>query len=115
MTNMQLLIAVINNTEKLDALMEALELHEIHGGTVFDSTGMASSLSKSPNMQVMSLIRTMLNGEEPHASKTILLVLAEDKLETAKQVIREVLGDMRGPNTGIMICVPITSAEGICK
>ncbi|MFT3951392.1 MAG: hypothetical protein QM689_05480 [Oscillospiraceae bacterium] len=112
---MLLMIVVLNHTEKLDRLMESLSKSGVRGGTVLDSTGMAKSLSQSPDAQVMGLIRAILGGASPAASKTVMVVLPEVMLETAKTAVRAVLGDMSKPNSGVMFCVPVVYAAGIAE
>ena len=93
--------------------MQSFAENGIKGGTVIETTGMARSLAKSQNLQMLAAIGTILGNIPPTNGNMILLALPEDKLEAAKNVVHEVCGDLSKPNAGVMFALPITFSEGI--
>lgn len=107
---MQLLCLVLNQTECLNDLLFELEKHGITGGTILESTGMAKLLYDSNrDTGMFSSIYLLMNDGHP-MNKTILMVLDDTKVETAKSVIRTIC-DFSKPGVGIMFTLPVLSVE----
>lgn len=107
---MQLLCLILNETEKLDDLLFKLEGSGITGGTILDSTGMARMLYNNHRDIPMFGSMYMLMNEGRPMNKTILMVLDDEKVETAKGVIRKVC-DFSQPGVGVMFTLPVLSFE----
>ena len=45
----------------------------------------------------------------------ILVVLKDEEIKGAIDIIHEVSGDLKLPNTGILFTVPVTRWEGVCE
>lgn len=108
---MQLLILVLNETEKLSDLLFELEKSGVTGGTILDSTGMARLLySDKRELPMFSSMYMLMNDGHP-MNKTVMMVLDDEKVETAKSVIKTVC-DFSKPGVGIMFTLPVLSVEG---
>ena len=112
---MQLLIYITKRLEKLPTVLSGFMEAGIRGATVVDSQGalrtiMADGVDAPP---IFGSLRKFLNpgGEE---EKMVFVVLPEDKLETAKSVIRRTV-DLSRPDTGIVFTLPVTDVEGLIK
>lgn len=111
---MQLLFLVIKRTDLVDDIMQELAKAGIQGGTVIDSTGMAKSISELDTLPMIDVLREILSGEDTSPKgKTIFVAVKDEQVETAKQAIISVTGDLSQPNAGVLFGVPITFAEGI--
>lgn len=111
---MQLLFLVIKRVELVDEIMHALASSGIRGGTCIDSMGMAKSISDMDNLPMIGVLRTLLSGEDPdQKGKTIFVAVHEDQVQTARNAIVSVTGDLTQPNAGVLFGVPITFAEGV--
>lgn len=111
---MQLLFLVIKKTELVDDIMKALASAGVHGGTAIDSVGMAKSISTMDNLPAIGYLREMLRGVDPYKKgKTLFVAVEDDQVETAKQAILNVTGDLTQPNAGVLFGVPITFAIGM--
>lgn len=109
---MQLLTLVLNKVEVLEELLAELARSGIKGATILDSTGMATALLNSDEeLPFFGALGKVLNPDREE-SKTILMVLRDEQIETAKQVIQAVTGGIEKPNTGILFGVPINFVEG---
>lgn len=111
---MQLLFLVIKRVELVDEIMHALASAGIKGGTCIDSVGMAKSISNMDNLPMIGVLRALLSGEDiDQKGKTIFVAVHDDQVQTARDAIVEITGDLSKPNAGVLFCVPITFAEGI--
>lgn len=111
---MQLLVLVLKHVELVDELIKELVEAGLHGGTILDSTGMASVIENMDDLPMFGMLRRILaNEEEKEMSKTMLFVVNDEELEAAKKVIKKVTGGLNAPNTGIMFAVPVTFVEGL--
>ena len=45
----------------------------------------------------------------------IFMVLNDEQIQTVKAVIKDVIGDLSEPNTGILFTLPIDSVDGLHK
>lgn len=104
---------VLNKTEYLETLLEALLDNGIHGGTVLDSTGMMRVIDQSGDDLPMFGAFRQLFDPERRSSKTIVMVLTDAEVETARRVIREVTGGLDQPDTGVMFAMPALFVEGM--
>lgn len=110
---MQFLLIVLNKVELLDTLLGKLMDNGIHGATILSSTGMVRELSKSnEDFPIFGTLRYLIDPDRKE-SKTIFMVLKDEKVEDAKKVIREVIGDISQPDTAVMFTLPVLSAEGV--
>lgn len=108
---MQVLFLVLHKVEKLDDLLVVLQNNGITGGTIIESKGMINTL-KSNNNFIIESIKIFL--EDPReASKTLFFILEKEKVEIARKVIDEALGDINNPNTGIMFGFDLAFVDGL--
>ncbi|HZW49110.1 MAG TPA: hypothetical protein VFF80_03115 [Bacillota bacterium] len=110
MQNMQILVLVLSQYEKLDKLLIELKDEGIKGATVINSTGMAQVLDQETDVFLGS-IRTFLTPDRED-NRTIFMALDEDKVETAKKVIHKVIGSLTEPGTGVLFITPVLYFEG---
>lgn len=109
---MKLMIFILSNADLLNFLLEDFSKAGIKGATIINSAGMGMTLSKLENNFLGSSLRALFdsNGDE---NKTILCVLKDEQIATAKQVIEDVVGDLSKPNTGIFFTLPIGDIDGL--
>ena len=109
----QLLLLVLNKVDKLDELYEMLIEQGYSGATILTSVGMVGEISK--NIEHLPIFGSLnfLTDKDQTESKTIFMVLKDQEVETVKKIIRQVIGDLSQPDTGILFTLPVLSAEGI--
>ena len=111
---MQALFVVLKQVDLVNDLIHALAKAGVHGGTLIDSTGMASALAGYEDLPIFGVLRRIVQDDgEKECSKTMLFVLKEEEIETVKRVIHKVVGDLSRPNSGIMFAVPVSFVEGL--
>ncbi len=111
---MKLLVFILNKTEKLDRLLKELANAHLTGATVFNSSGMASQLSKTNDESLSSIFGSLrhLLKDNQKENKTIMMVVKEESIPDIERIINEVVGNINEPNTGILFTVPIDFIRG---
>ncbi len=110
---MQLLVLILKKYELMDELLKHLAKSGVKGATILDGTGMAEALVNMEDLPMFGVLRRMLSEEEKEVSKVMLIVLQDEQVIETRTVIKDVIGDLREPNTGIMFSIPITYVEGL--
>ncbi len=111
---MKLLVIILNKTDALEYLLEGLSAAGIGGATIIQSSGLAMTLTKMNSSFLSSSIRSLFTGDEED-NRTILSVIRNNQLETARKVVYSTVGDLSQPNTGILFTVPLDFVEGTRK
>ena len=112
---MQVFVFVLNRTEHLEHLLQEFSNHGLRGATVLDSKGMARILMNSDeDVPVFYGLRAILEPER-RSSKTIFMVLKDDQVQTARDIVNRVTGGLDHPDSGIMFAMPLTFVEGLVK
>lgn len=109
----QLLVVILKKSDIVDILMQRLAEEGVKGGSVIETTGMAKSLKNASDLNIIDAISELFGSEPVANSKMIMIALPEEKLQTAKDVVHEVCGDLTKPNAGVMFALPISFSEGI--
>ena len=109
---MKLLVLILNKTECMENLLIKLGEGGIKGATILESTGMARAIGDLEVLSYFGSLRMVLDPQHT-TSKTILIVVEDDHVEIAKEIINEATGGIDKPDTGILIGLPILFAEGV--
>lgn len=111
---MKLLVLVLNNVDLLDDLLQNFINYEIKGATIIDSMGMARvlNLHNNKDVPIFGSLKLMLNGGHPF-NKTIFIVLKDEEVDTCIRCIREIVGSLDTPDSGILFTLPIDYIEGL--
>lgn len=108
---MQLVIIVLNKIEVLDKMLKKFGDANIPGATILDSKGMAMELGEIDELRFLGSLRMVLNPAH-HESRTIFLVVDEEKIPTISEILNDVTGGLDKPDTGVMFSVPVNYTEG---
>ena len=108
---MQLLIAVINQDEKLEDILSGFIDLGITGATVIRSEGMGRVLTHE--VPIFAGLQTLLARARPE-NVTIFSVIREpEKAAAAIALLQEVCGDLNDPATGIVFTLPVDRVVGL--
>jgi nitrogen regulatory protein P-II 1 len=107
----QLLIAVINEEEKLDEILWGLVELGVTGATIINSEGMGRVLSH--DIPIFAGLETLASRSRP-LNQTIFSVIREDaKVDAVIALLQEICGDFENPATGIVFTIPVTRVVGL--
>jgi hypothetical protein len=110
---MKLLVFILNKTEALDGFLNELARHHQTGATIVSSKGMMRSVSDQNELSFLGPLRAILDPDRED-NKTILLVVKDEAaVANVRECIRNTVGDLSRPDTGILFTVPVDYVEGI--
>ena len=105
-----LLVAVINDPEKLDDILSGFIELGITGATIIGSEGMGRVLSH--DIPIFAGLQTLISRARPQ-NRTLFSVVTEDRVEPALALLQDVCGDLAGPATGIAFVLPVSRVVGL--
>ncbi|MEG1547214.1 MAG: hypothetical protein RR232_04080 [Clostridia bacterium] len=111
---MQLFVFITNRTESISPILSELMEKGVPGATIVDCKGMLSAISESNEEPppIFGSLRYFINPEH-ESGKMLFIVLKDEDVPTVKDVIHNVSGNLKLPNTGILFTMPIMSWEGV--
>jgi hypothetical protein len=107
---MHLLIAVVNDPEKIDEILSGYLEIGVTGATVINSEGMGRVLSH--DIPIFAGLQTLISRSRPQ-NRTIFSVIDEGKIDQALALLQEVCGDLTAPATGIAFTLNLDRVVGL--
>lgn len=107
---MHLLIAVVNDPERVDEILSGYLELGIRGATIINSEGMGRVLSH--DIPIFAGLQTLISRSRPQ-NRTLFSVLEDDKIQPALDLLQEVCGDLTAPATGIAFTIPLDRVVGL--
>jgi nitrogen regulatory protein P-II 1 len=107
---MQLLIAVLNQEEKLDEIMSGFLELGITGATIIQSEGMGRVLSH--DIPIFAGLGALFSSR-PQNQTIFSVIREEEKVEGVLQLLQEICGNLEAPATGIAFTIPINRVVGL--
>lgn len=108
---MELLVAVINQEDRLDDILSGFLELGITGATVIDSEGMGHVLSH--DIPIFAGLQTLISRARPQNQTIFSVIDSDEKVEGAIALLEEICGDLGDPATGIVFTVPISRVTGL--
>ncbi|MGM9663835.1 MAG: hypothetical protein ACI3XF_03235 [Eubacteriales bacterium] len=111
---MQLFVLILNKTECLPKLLGEFLSAGIKGATIYDSMGGVQYIGHETvePPPIFGSLRKFINPDHEQ-NKTVLVILRDEQVETARDIVNKVTGGLDKPGTGIIFTVPVSFAEGI--
>lgn len=108
---MQLLVAVLNEEEKLDEILSAFLEVGITGATVVNSEGMGRLVSRE--VPIFAGLAALAARSRPR-NFTIFSVIGEDeKVDQVIALLQDICGSLEDPATGIVFTLPVSRVVGL--
>lgn len=101
---------VLNDPERLDAILTGFFELGITGATVIHTEGMGRILSE--DIPIFAGLRAVVGDERPR-NVTVFSVVAESVVQPALDLVREICGDLAAPSTGIAFVLPVEAVVGL--
>lgn len=108
--SMQLLIAVVNEPEKIDEILSGFLELGVTGATIIGSEGMGKLLSH--DIPIFAGLQTLISRSRPQ-NRTIFSVVSDEKVDSALSLLQEVCGNLNDPATGIAFTIPVSRVVGL--
>ena len=107
---MQLLIAVINQEERMEEILSGFVEIGITGATLINTEGMGRLLATE--VPIFAGLQALAGRTRPR-NQTLFSVLDDDKVDAALALLQEVCGDFNQPATGIVVTLPVNRVLGL--
>jgi nitrogen regulatory protein P-II 1 len=108
---MELLIAVINDVDRMDEVLAGFLEIGITGATILDSEGMGRVLSHE--IPIFAGLQTLISRSLPQNQTLFSVIDDPEKVERAIALLQDVCGRFDDPATGIAITVPVNRVVGL--
>jgi nitrogen regulatory protein P-II 1 len=106
----QLLIAVINQEERMEEILSGFLEIGITGATLINTEGMGRLLASE--VPIFAGLQALAGRTRPR-NQTLFSVLDDDKVDRALALLQEVCGDFAQPATGIVVTLPVNRVLGL--
>lgn len=107
---MQLLIAVINQEERIEEILSGFLEIGITGATLVSTEGMGRLLSSE--VPIFAGLEALAGRTRPR-NQTLFSVMDDGKVDAALALLQEVCGDFARPATGILVTLPVNRVLGL--
>lgn len=108
---MQLLIAIVNEAEKLDEILSAFVELGVTGATIVRSEGMGRLVSH--DVPIFAGLGALAARSRPQNQMIFSVIREPEKVEGAIRLLQEICGSLDNPATGIVFTIPVTSVVGL--
>jgi len=110
MSDLKLLIIILNEDEYIDELLEAFVELDVRGATIIDSVGMGKIISQ--NVPIFGGLRSLMEGSRPY-NKTIFTVVQAEMVDTIVREYEKICGSLDEPGTGLLFTLPVEFIKGL--
>ena len=107
---MNLLIAVVNDPEKVDEILSGFLEPGVTGATVINTEGMGRVLSH--DIPIFAGLQTLMSRSRPQ-NATIFSVIEDEKVEPDIALLQDVCGELSAPATGIAFTLRLDRVVGL--
>ncbi|MFZ0549122.1 MAG: hypothetical protein WAM60_26985 [Candidatus Promineifilaceae bacterium] len=108
-----LLIMVLDDSNRLNEVMEAWRSAGINGITIFESTGMNRVLPRRDVQPMFVGFGQMFGGGRIGHHTLIAIIDSIDQAETAVEATEAVIGKLADPHTGVVCLTPLIKVWGV--
>ncbi|MGI5888999.1 MAG: hypothetical protein ACOX6J_06475 [Oscillospiraceae bacterium] len=111
---MQLFVHITNHEKTVNPIMKKMMEAGIRGATIVDCEGMLEEINQD-SIDAPAMFGGLRQFVDPRreCNKMIIVVLNDEQVSTAMNIVHEVAGSLKLPNTGVMFCLPVTRWEGV--
>ncbi len=107
---MQLLVAVINQEERLEEVLAGFLEIGVTGATVVNSEGMGRLLANE--VPIFAGLQALASRTRPR-NQMVFSIMEDAKVERALEMLQEIVGDFDVPATGIVFTLPVGRVLGL--
>ncbi|MCP5100495.1 MAG: hypothetical protein GY943_33515 [Chloroflexi bacterium] len=110
---MHMMIMVLNDSTRLNEVLEAWTEAGIRGVTVLESTGLNRIFRRAKADPLYAGFSQIFGGGRVGHNTLFAVVDNIGVAETAVSATEKVLGSLKNPDTGIIFAVPVANAWGL--
>jgi hypothetical protein len=110
-----LLIMVLDDSNRLNEVLEAWRTAGIRGTTILESTGLNRVLPRHTAQPMFAGFGQMFGGGRVGHQTLFAIIDSLELAEAAVSATEAVIGKLTDPNTGIMFVTPVLQVWGLPK
>jgi len=112
-----LVVVVLDDPDKSDALLAAWEQAGVRGITILESSGIGRvrNAALKEEMPLMPSLRNLLRSREEHHRTFFSVVENETQVEALAAAAQQVAGDFSQPHSGLLFALPLSHVYGLAK
>jgi len=112
---MHMVMYVLDDPDKLDAVLEAWDALGVGGVTIIESSGIRRRQVKRKRIPMRFGFEHLVESNERGNFTLMTLVEGEAVVEQCVEAVERVVGNLSEPNTGILAAWPLAVVRGIPK
>jgi hypothetical protein len=110
----QMVMLVLNRIELLDQVLDAWRAAGVGGTTIVESMGLYRHQQQRKRLHMRFHFEAGIPQGMQRSQYTLFAVVPDDEcVERCRVAAESVMGDLGGPNTGILVAWPLGYAKGI--
>lgn len=115
---MYLVLFVLHDAEKLEDLLDAWEEAGVSGVTILHSTGLGRARQGGgwrDDLPLIPSLKSLLHHVESFSRTLFTVVSGEALVDGVVEATQRVVGDLREPDTGLLVAVRLARVYGLDK
>ena len=108
---MQLLVAVINEEEKLDEILSGFLELGVTGATLINSEGMGRFIAH--DVPIFAGLADLAARSRPRNYTLFSVIREDEKVEGVIALLQKICGNLDDPATGIVFTLPVNRVVGL--
>lgn len=111
---MYMVLFVLDDPNRLDEVLDACEALGVTGMTIIESTGInRHRIARQVGTAFMAGINRLVGSEEEGHLTLLTIVQGETMAQACLAAVEKVVGDLEGPNTGVLAAWPLSIVKGV--
>ena len=110
---MYFLVMVLDDSSRLNEVLDAWRMAGVPGITILESTGLNRVLPRHTAQPMFAGFSHILAGGRIGHHTLFGIIESMEIAEAAVAATEQVLGDLKNPHTGIIVALPVTKSWGI--
>jgi nitrogen regulatory protein P-II 1 len=112
--NMYMIMFVLDDLDRLDEILDAWNRAGISGATIVESTGInRRRIARQVGTNYMAGINRLIGSESEGHFTLFAIVPSETFVQRCLEATESIVGDLDGPNTGVLAAWPLPIVKGV--
>ncbi len=112
---MYMVMLVLHDPDQLDAVLDAWHQLGVSGVTIIESSGIYRRRAQQQRIPLHFLFESLAGHTEEGNYTLFTLVENEECARQCAEAVESVVGDLHGPNTGVLAAWPLAFLRGVPK
>lgn len=110
---MYMVMFVLDDPDRLDAVLDAWAAIGVSGVTIVETTGINRRRAQRKRIPARYALRQFVEGDVANHCTLFTIVSDETVVEKCLAAAEDIVGDLDGPHTGVLAAWPLTRVKGV--